>query len=73
MIQPEPKQRPKVDELLQYEFMMGYCPTSLPVSCLTMSPRFDNIPMNKHPRKPLLEINSKYLLFLFTSFCNLVH
>lgn len=65
MIQPEPKHRPKVDDLLQHEFMMGYCPPSLPVSCLTMSPRFDNIPVNKYTRKPLLEINSEYTKVLF--------
>lgn len=61
MIQPEPKNRPKVSQLEQHEFMMsGYCPPSLPVSCLTMSPRFDQFANNNNQRKPLLEINSEY-------------
>lgn len=53
MIQSEPKYRPSVDQLLRHDFIIsGFCPSSLPVSCLTMAPRFDNM-----PRKPLLEIN----------------
>lgn len=60
MIQPDPKHRPKVDALLHHEFLQGYCPPSLPVSCLTMSPRFDNCSAMNYQRKPLLEINSEY-------------
>lgn len=58
MIEPDPKRRPKVDELIHHEFLQGYCPSSLPVSCLTMSPRFDHFNA-RDQRKPLLEINSK--------------
>ncbi|CAH0557257.1 unnamed protein product [Brassicogethes aeneus] len=55
MLQGEPKSRPKVYELAKHEFMAGYCPSSLPVSCLTMAPRFDKADVSI--RKPLLEIN----------------
>lgn len=59
MLQAEPKNRPKVNELAQHEFMLGYCPPSLPVSCLTMAPRFDKMetPGYAGARKPLLELN----------------
>lgn len=56
MLQPDPKSRPKTDQLLNSEFIStGYCPTNLPVSCLTMAPRYDKLEMAA--RKPLLELN----------------
>ncbi|KAB0797265.1 hypothetical protein PPYR_08259 [Photinus pyralis] len=57
MLQSDPKSRPKVQQLLSHEFLTnGYTPTSLPISCLTMAPRYDNL--EKPPlRKPLIQIN----------------
>lgn len=59
MLQSEPSKRPKVDQLVKHEFInKGYCPQSLPLSCLTMAPRFDNVDISiKSPRRPLLAIN----------------
>ncbi|RZB39127.1 Pkinase and/or POLO box domain containing protein [Asbolus verrucosus] len=57
MLQPDPKSRPKVYQLMGHEFIVGgYCPTTLPVSCLTMAPRFDKFEMSA--RKPLSGINN---------------
>lgn len=39
----------------QYYFI-GYLPTSLPLSCLTMAPRLDMLEMHNQ-RKPLSEMN----------------
>lgn len=56
MLQSDPKSRPKVQQLLSHEFLTnGYTPTSLPTSCLTMAPRYDNL--EKPLRKPLIQIN----------------
>ncbi|KAJ8916192.1 hypothetical protein NQ315_016331 [Exocentrus adspersus] len=56
MLQPEPKSRPKTEQLLKVEFIVnGYCPNNLPLSCLTMAPRYDKLEMSS--RKPLLEAN----------------
>lgn len=59
MLQPDPKARPRVDELLNNIFFTsGYLPTQLPVSCLTTAPRFDALEnKNMLSRKPLLEVN----------------
>ncbi|KAF2896488.1 hypothetical protein ILUMI_09691 [Ignelater luminosus] len=57
MLQSEPKFRPKVQQLLNHEFLTsGFTPSSLPVSCLTMAPRFDQF--EKAARKPLTQINN---------------
>ncbi|KAF7283354.1 hypothetical protein GWI33_000864 [Rhynchophorus ferrugineus] len=61
MLQSEPTRRPKIDQLIKHEFIInGYCPQSLPISCLTMAPRFDNVSMSmSNLRKtPLMEIHS---------------
>merc|ERR1719210_2900542 len=56
----EPNKRPSVAEILQDDFMtMGYLPPRLPVSCLTMAPRFDSKPNQSliARRTPLMEVN----------------
>lgn len=56
MLQSEPKFRPKIGQLAKHEFFFsGYLPPSLPVSCLTMAPRFDQALVNV--RRPLNEMN----------------
>ena len=41
LLQHEPSKRPSVSSALKDDFMtMGYMPPRLPVSCLTMAPRF---------------------------------
>lgn len=58
MLQSEPRTRPKVDQLIKHEFFYsGYLPTSLPASCLTMAPRFDQM-TTQASRKPLSEMNN---------------
>ncbi|XP_057660882.1 serine/threonine-protein kinase polo [Diorhabda carinulata] len=57
MLQSDPKSRPKVEELSIHEFIVnGYCPPSLPVSALTMAPRFEKFDVTS--RRPLTEINN---------------
>ncbi|XP_050308534.1 serine/threonine-protein kinase polo [Anthonomus grandis grandis] len=64
MLQGDPTKRPKISQLAKHEFLTkGYCPASLPVSCLTMPPRFDNCdmsmirsPAGRNNRGPLIEI-----------------
>jgi len=62
LLQHEPNRRPSVAEILQDDFMtMGYLPPKLPVSCLTMAPRFDtkaNASLIAR-RTPLLEVNGE--------------
>jgi len=60
LLQHEPNKRPSVAEILQDDFMtMGYLPPRLPVSCLTMAPRFDtkNNASLIARRTPLMEVN----------------
>merc|ERR1719481_2445541 len=61
LLQHEPHKRPSVAEVLKDDFMtMGFLPTRLPVSCLTMAPRFDT-KMNASliaRRNPLQEVNT---------------
>jgi len=60
LLQHEPNKRPSVAEILQDDFMtMGYLPPRLPVSCLTMAPRFDSKPNQSliARRTPLMEVN----------------
>jgi len=58
----EPTRRPSVKEILQDDFMtLGYLPPRLPVSCLTMAPRFDtksNASLIAR-RPPLVEVNKE--------------
>ncbi|XP_069689709.1 serine/threonine-protein kinase polo [Periplaneta americana] len=57
-LQPDPKCRPKVEDLLNNEFFTsGYIPSQLPVSCLTVAPRADKLERTVG-RKPLLEVNA---------------
>lgn len=58
MLQSEPRTRPKVAQLIKHEFFhSGFLPPSLPASCLTMAPRFDQI-VDHNVRKPLNEVNN---------------
>jgi len=60
LLQHDPPKRPSVKEILADDFMtMGYLPPRLPVSCLTMAPRFDtkNNASLIARRPPLMEVN----------------
>jgi len=60
LLQHDPSRRPSVAEILQDDFMtMGYLPPRLPVSCLTMAPRFDTKANQSliARRTPLMEVN----------------
>lgn len=60
LLQHDPDQRPTIGDILNDDFMtMGYLPPRLPVSCLTMAPRFDtkNNQSLIARRGPLMEIN----------------
>uniref|UniRef100_A0A0N4ZMJ4 Serine/threonine-protein kinase PLK n=1 Tax=Parastrongyloides trichosuri TaxID=131310 RepID=A0A0N4ZMJ4_PARTI len=42
LLHPEPSRRPLIDQILSYDFLKyGYIPSRLPVSCLTMEPKFE--------------------------------
>ncbi|KAL9698605.1 hypothetical protein quinque_002046 [Culex quinquefasciatus] len=44
MLQSDPIKRPNVTSLFDFEFITGsYIPSSLPISCLTMAPRADQL------------------------------
>ncbi|XP_050687603.1 serine/threonine-protein kinase PLK1-like [Eriocheir sinensis] len=59
LLQADPLQRPCVSKIIEDDFMtMGYIPSRLPTSCLTMAPRFDSHCALVATRKPLLEINN---------------
>jgi len=61
-LQNDPAKRPSVAEVLRDDFMtMGYLPSRLPVSCLTMPPRFDtkNNASLIARRPPLMEVNKE--------------
>ncbi|VVC45273.1 Protein kinase, ATP binding site,Protein kinase domain,Serine/threonine-protein kinase, active site,POLO [Cinara cedri] len=61
MLQFDPKKRPRVSEIMKTDFFTtGYMPKNLPVSCLTMSPRFDSINYRESisTRKPLNVLNN---------------
>lgn len=55
MLQSDPARRPNISKLANYEFLQGHIPACLPVSCLTMAPRADQIELNI--RKPLADKN----------------
>merc|ERR1719400_2868095 len=60
LLQSDPAKRPTIDDMLRDDFMtVGYMPTQLPTSCLTMAPRFDtkaNQSLIAGARGPLQEI-----------------
>ena len=62
LLEHEPARRPSVGEILKDDFMtMGFLPSRLPLSCLTMAPRFDT-KMNASlivQRTPLTEVTSQ--------------
>lgn len=62
MLQSNPECRPSVFDLLGYEFLTtAFIPTHLPVSCLTMAPRDDQLEGGEVDvglnRKPLTELH----------------
>jgi len=60
LLQHDPLKRPSVADILKDDFItMGYLPPRLPISCLTMAPRFDtkaNASLIAR-RNPLVEVN----------------
>lgn len=60
MLQTDPAARPTIHELLNEEFFTsGYIPARLPITCLTVPPRFSLAPSSLDPssRKPLSVLN----------------
>lgn len=60
MLQTDPNARPTIHELLNDEFFTsGYIPARLPITCLTIPPRFSIAPSSLDPsnRKPLTVLN----------------
>ncbi|KAL4842573.1 hypothetical protein H8958_013324 [Nasalis larvatus] len=60
MLQTDPTARPTINEQLNNEFFTsGYIPASLPITCLTILPRFSIAPSSPDPsnRKPLTVLN----------------
>lgn len=60
MLQTDPTARPTIHELLEDEFFTsGYIPSRLPITCLTIPPRFSIAPSSLDPssRKPLMVLN----------------
>lgn len=65
MLQSDPAKRPSVHKCVQYDFLtQHFIPKSLPVSCLTLEPRLDQLEGGdreirdiQNERRPLLEIN----------------
>ncbi|KAM4829899.1 serine/threonine-protein kinase PLK1 [Thomomys bottae] len=60
MLQTDPTARPTIHELLDDEFFTsGYIPSRLPITCLTIAPRFSIAPSSLDPniRKPLIVLN----------------
>ncbi|XP_012866621.1 PREDICTED: serine/threonine-protein kinase PLK1 [Dipodomys ordii] len=60
MLQTDPTARPTIHELLDDEFFTsGYIPPRLPITCLTIAPRFSIAPSSLDPniRKPLTVLN----------------
>lgn len=62
LLQHDPAKRPTVNDILKDEFMtMGYLPPRLPVSCLTMAPRFDpKVNLWASRGGPLTELNKDF-------------
>ncbi|XP_070269769.1 serine/threonine-protein kinase PLK1 isoform X2 [Myotis yumanensis] len=62
MLQSDPTARPTIHELLSDEFFTsGYIPARLPITCLTIPPRFSIAPSSLDPsgRKPLSVLNKE--------------
>uniref|UniRef100_A0A8C5L8W8 Serine/threonine-protein kinase PLK n=1 Tax=Jaculus jaculus TaxID=51337 RepID=A0A8C5L8W8_JACJA len=60
MLQTDPSARPTIHELLNDEFFTsGYIPARLPITCLTIAPRFSIAPssLDSSSRKPLTILN----------------
>ena len=59
MLQSDPMKRPRIHKLFEFEFLSGsHIPNSLPISCLTMAPRADQLEQaERMNRKPLSEMN----------------
>ncbi|KAL0616938.1 Serine/threonine-protein kinase PLK1 [Plecturocebus cupreus] len=60
MLQTDPTARPTINELLNDEFFTsGYIPARLPITCLTIPPRFSIAPssLDSSNRKPLTVLN----------------
>lgn len=60
MLQTDPTARPTIHELLNDDFFTsGYIPARLPITCLTIPPRFSITPSSLDPsnRKPLTVLN----------------
>lgn len=64
MLQQEPYKRPKIRQIDAHDFFLGYTPLSLPSSCLSMAPRFDQV--ESLQRRPLIEVNG-ILMFIFSN------
>ncbi|XP_065219795.1 serine/threonine-protein kinase PLK1-like [Planococcus citri] len=47
MLLPDPKKRPTAEQIISSDFFNDYIPSKLPVSCLTVAPRFDSKPWLK--------------------------
>ena len=62
MLQSNPEKRPNINELLKFEYFANkFIPSSLPISCLTMAPREDQLEecdRMGYNRKPLSELNN---------------
>lgn len=61
MLLPDPKKRPTVKQIISSDFFNGYIPSKLPVSCLTVAPRFDSMAVKERlslGRRPLAEVNN---------------
>lgn len=61
MLQSDPEKRPTISQLLTYEYLANnYIPVKLPIACLTMAPRADQLEetdrVNQN-RRPLTELN----------------
>lgn len=62
MLQSDPDKRPTVHRCFRFDFLLNhFVPKSLPISCLSCEPRFDQLEGGEREiganRKPLLEIN----------------
>eukprot|EP00794_Sanderia_malayensis_P016568 gene16568-18248_t len=65
MLRPDPTARPTMHQIIHDPFFQGYCPSTLPVSSLTMAPRFPDMPLSSGTttgnsvRRPLQENNGR--------------
>ncbi|KAK2568246.1 Serine/threonine-protein kinase PLK1 [Acropora cervicornis] len=62
LLRPDPSTRPNLKQVLEDDFFEGFTPNHLPISSLTMAPRFattSSANLLGLPRKPLNELNSQ--------------